>query len=100
MDNKLKTSYRQEPMPPRYADLIREVAPLARDTAFRWSRRGVPHLLVETARTVYSLCYFEGRDFWRVFHPYGRGNQRKWDFGSVEEVIKFLAKRKTEEETK
>lgn len=91
MDTRLKISYYQKQSPPRYIDLEKQVSPFAKEVAFRWSFKGVPHLLVELGRgIVYSLCYFGGYKFWRVFYPYGNGNQRKQDFNSVEEMVKFL----------
>lgn len=95
MDTGFKTSYHQKQTPPRYIDLEEQIKPFAKEVAFRWSRRGVPHLLVELGRgIVYSLCYFKVSKFWRVFYPYGRGEQKKQDFSSVRDMIKFLRKHK------
>lgn len=91
MDSRHKISYRNKPIPPRYVDLEKLVTPIAKDVAFRWSHNGVPHLLVELGKgIVYSLCYFKGSKSWRVFFPYGNGNQQKKDFSSVEDMLKFL----------
>lgn len=95
MDARLKISYHQKQTPPRYVDLEEQVKPFARDVAFRWSHKGVPHLLVELGKgIVYSLCYFKGGKFWRVFYPYGSGSQQIQNFSSVEEMTKFLRKHK------
>ena len=95
MDTRLKISYHQKQTPPRFIELEKELKPIAGDIAFRWSHKGVPHLLVELGKgIVYSLCYFKGDKIWRVFYPYGNGNQQKQDFNSVEEMIKFLKKHK------
>ncbi len=95
MEANLKISYLQRQAPPRYVDLEEQVKPFAKDVAFRWSYKGVPHLLVELGKeVVYSLCYFEGRKLWRVFYPYGSGGQQRQDFNSVEEMIKFLMRHK------
>jgi len=93
MEARLKRSYREKRTPPRYIDLEEQVTPFAKDVAFRWSYKGVPHLLVELGKKiVYSLCYFKGGKFWRVFYPYGDGSQQKQDFASLEEMLKFLKK--------
>ena len=92
MDTRFKISYHQKRTPPRYTKLEELVKPFAKDAAFRWSYKGVPHLLVELGRgVVYSLCYFRGQKLWRVFYPYG-GSQQKQDFGSIDELVKFLRK--------
>lgn len=91
MDTRYKVSYHQRQVPPRYTGLENTLKPIAKDIAFRWSHGGVPHLLVELGRgIVYSLCYFGKHKSWRVFYPYMSGNQRKQDFGSEEEMVKFL----------
>lgn len=93
MDTRFKISYHQKPTPPRYTELEEQVSPFSKDTAFRWSFKGVPHLLVELGKDiVYSLCYFKGGKFWRVFYPYGNGYQYRQDFSSAEGMIKFLKK--------
>jgi len=96
MDDKLKISHSQGPTPSRYAELEEQIKPFAKDTAFRWSRNSVPHLLVELGRgVVYSVCYFKRQGFWRVFYPYGYvSTQEKQDFYSVEEILKFLRRHK------
>ena len=95
MDARLKISYHQKQTPPRYTNLEEQVTPFAKEVAFRWSHKGVPHLLVELGKgIVYSLCYFKGRKFWRVFYPYGKSNQQKQDFNSVEELVEFLRRHK------
>ncbi len=96
MNDRLKISYENKQIPPMYIELEKQIKPFAKDTAFRWSYNGVPHMLVELGRgIVYSLCYFKKHKNWRVFFPYGVGNpQQKQDFNSVEEMIKFLKRRK------
>ena len=96
MEARFKISYHQEQTPSRYLDLEEQVRPFAREVAFRWSYKGVPHLLVELGKgVVYSLCYFGKHKSWRVFYPYGDGNQQKQDFNSVEEMVKFLKRHKS-----
>lgn len=99
MEARFKIGYKQKQTPPRYIDLEEQVKPFAKDTAFRWSFNGVPHLLVELGRKiVYSLCYFKGNKFWRVFYPYGTGNQQTQDFNSLEEMLKFLKRHRPRKE--
>ena len=93
MQPRFRISYRNIQPPQMYTDLKMQVTLFAKNTAFRWSFNGVPHLLVELGRnTVYSLCYFKKRKSWRVFYPYGTGNQTRVDFQSTEDLIKFLKK--------
>jgi len=88
---RFKTSYRGKPTPPRYQELIKEVEGFSKDVSFRWSIDGVPHLLVELGRgIVYSLCYFKSGKNWRVFFPYGTGDQQKKDFYDTDSMVKFL----------
>lgn len=95
MNSRFKMSYKQKRIPPQYAELEEQVRPFAKDTAFRWSLNGVPHLLVELGKgVVYSLCYFKRYKSWRVFFPYGTGDQQKQDFTSTEDMIKFLRRHK------
>jgi len=95
MNDRLKISYRQKRIPPRYVGLEEQVKLFAKDVAFRWSFGGVPHLLVELGKgIVYSLCYFKGHKLWRIFYPYGNSSQQKQDFSSEGEMIKFLKKHK------
>lgn len=95
MNNRHKISYRQKQTPPRYVELEEQLKPIAKDIAFRWSFNGVPHMLVELGRgIVYSLCYFKKHKSWRVFFPYGTGDQRKQDFSSMEDMMKFLKRHK------
>ncbi len=89
------TSLPNKPAPPRFLELEKLVTPISKDTFFRWSCNGVPHLLVELGRgVIYSLCYFEKSKSWRVFFPYARYDnpQTKRDFQSVDDMLKFLKK--------
>ena len=97
MKARLKKSYRNEPVPFRYVSLEVQVRPFAKDVAFRWSRNGVPHLLVELGRNiVYSICYFGGSKSWRVYYPYANSIQETQTFNSVEDLFKFLKKHKSQ----
>jgi len=40
---------------------------------FRWSKRGVPHIIVTTSIGDYSVCYFGKYKSYRVFYPYFSG---------------------------
>lgn len=86
----LKVSYHNKTKPQRYADLEEKLAPIAQDMAFRWSHKGVPHLLAEVNNVIYSICYFSRYDLWRVFYPYQQDEQRKQDFNSIVKVIEFF----------
>ena len=92
MDSKHKVSHRARPTPPRYLDLKTLVTSTAEDVAFRWSKKGVPHLLVELSNeTIYSLCYFKAYHYWKVFYPYGDSQeQQKKTLNTVEDIVKFL----------
>lgn len=62
----------------------------------RWSKRGVPHLVVTNiinpVNGTYSIAYFGKTKIYRIFSPYPSYGQpqTKQDFLSIEEVIKFF----------
>ena len=94
MNTRLRISHHQKLTPPEYMDLEEQIKPFAKETAFRWSRKGVPHLLIELdSKIVYSLCYFKKSKSWRVFYPYGEvTSQQRQDFHSIGEILEFLNK--------
>lgn len=59
---------------------------------FRWSRRGVPHILVTTTGETFSVCYFGKDRIYRVFSPYySQGNpQIKRDFEELRDIIRYI----------
>lgn len=59
----------------------------------RWSLRGVPHLLVNVGRQVFSVAYFSGIGHYRVFWPYPADCQKRIDLLSAEGVRAFLIRR-------
>jgi len=92
MDSKHKTNHSERPIPGVYRELRTLVTPIAEDVAFRWSQRGILHLLVELSnKTIYSLCYFRAYHYWKAFYPYGDGReQTKKVLNTVEEIVEFL----------
>ena len=101
MDQQHKVSYRDRPIPSIYQELEELVTPLAKDVAFRWSHKGVPHLLVElSSKTIYSLCYFNTYHYWKVFYPYGDGQEQiKTVLNTVDEILAFLKEETNKEDT-
>jgi len=96
VDPKHKVSHSTRPTPALYRDLETQIAPIAKDVAFRWSQNGVPHLLIELSnKTIYSLCYFKAYHYWKAFYPYGDGKeQTKVVLNTEKDITRFL-----EEET-
>ncbi len=92
MDNKHKVSHSERPVPGIYQELKTLVIPISKDVAFRWSKSGIPHLLVELSNeTIYSLCYFNAYHYWKIFYPYGDGKEQvKRVLNTVEDMIEFL----------
>jgi len=92
MDSKHKVSHRARPTPPRYLDLKTLVTSIAEDVAFRWSKKGVPHLLVELSnKTIYSLCYFRAYHYWKAFYPYGDSQEQVVKvLNTTKEILTFL----------
>ncbi len=91
MEATLKTSHHALPMPQIYQEIVDEVGSKFDDIAFRWSRKRVPHLLLEHAGVVYSLYYFMKHGNWRTFYPY-QTQQYKKDFGTWQEAIDFIVR--------
>jgi len=101
VDQKLKKSYSNRITPSIYQELETQIAPVVRDTAFRWSRKGVPHLLVELSnKTIYSLCYFRAYHYWKAFYPYGDGQEQQVQVLNTEEEILVFLKQEARKETK
>ncbi len=58
---------------------------------FRYSQKGVPHLVKLGEHQAYSIGHFVHADFWRVLYPYGKGgHQQRRDFVSAKEAFKFI----------
>lgn len=58
---------------------------------FRWSRRGVPHIILQLGSKTYSICYFKSVKLYKVFYPYPGGSlQEHHNCGTPEEVIEFI----------
>ncbi len=95
MDLKHKVSHSTRKAPPVYTVLDNLVTPIAKDVAFRWSPKGVPHLLVELSnKTIYSLCYFKAYHYWKAFYPYGDGGEQVIKvLNTVEDIVGFLKER-------
>ncbi len=86
-----KKNYRLKGVPIRYQELIEGIKPIAEDYYFRWSFKGVPHLLVTLKNQVtYSLCYFGKSKSWKVFYPYQDKDQQKVNFRTREEMLEYL----------
>ena len=57
---------------------------------FRWSRRKVPHIILQLRTETYSVCYFGNDKFYRVFYPYPSSTQEQHNCQTPEEVIEFI----------
>jgi len=58
----------------------------------RWSKRGVPHIVVGTDGHYGSICYFKNTGIWKFFFPYPSGSdgQTIIPFYSTTELIKYV----------
>lgn len=67
------------------------------DATFRYSRKGVPHLVKLGEHQAYSIGLFVATKIWRVFFPYGEGgSQERRDFDSSEEAFLFIQEKEKE----
>ena len=61
---------------------------------FRWSRRKVPHVVLQLGSKTYSICYFGKDGLYRVFYPYPGGSlQERHDCLTPRDVIAFICTR-------
>lgn len=60
----------------------------------RWSRNGVPHVVLQFRSQTHSVCYFGRDSFYRIFHPYGEDcPQEHHDCKTPQEVVEFIESR-------
>lgn len=57
----------------------------------RVSRRNVPHLVIPVNGTCYSVAYFSGEKFFRIFHPYPGEARSRFDKIMAQDVIDFFS---------
>jgi len=59
---------------------------------FRTSRKGVPHVVVDTPHQTFSVCWFSKSRIFRVFFPYPSYGERmtRADFETLEGVETYL----------
>jgi len=59
---------------------------------FRTSRKGVPHVVVDTLYQTFSICWFSKSQIFRVFFPYPSWDQKmtRADFETLEGVKTYL----------
>lgn len=79
-------------MPKMVLELEEALIPHVSGTQARFSKRGVPHLVVWFKDDLYSLCFFGKSKIWRLFHPYfSRGGpQTKKDFFTIESIANYF----------
>jgi len=44
------------------------------NVVFRWSKKGVPHIIVTTSVSTFSVCYFRRAKVFRVYSPWPSGD--------------------------
>jgi len=61
-------------------------------TQYRVSRRGVPHVIVDTEYQTFSVCWFGKSQIYRVFFPYPSWGHEvtRADFKTLEDVKRYL----------
>lgn len=79
-----------KPMPISLQGIYARLKEISDDVEFRWSRRGVPHIIVAMSNGDYSVCYFGKYRSYRVFFPYPGEAQFKWDTKDPASVIKYI----------
>ena len=59
---------------------------------FRTSRKGVPHVVVDTEYQTFSVCWFGKSQIYKVFYPYPSWGQEmtRADFETLEDVKRYL----------
>lgn len=57
----------------------------------RVSRRNVPHLVVPVNGSCYSVAYFSGEKYFRIFYPYPGPAQSRFDRITTQAVIDFFS---------
>ena len=55
----------------------------------RWSRRGVPHIVVGHTGLYGSATYFKSVKKWKFFYPYAAGEQRVKTFPNSLKLIEY-----------
>ena len=71
-----------------------------RRSGMRYSKRGVPHVLVWKDNCWHSITYFCKEKNFRVFWPYKSNPQNKRDFKSFNETVAFINGWKDEHRSK
>lgn len=57
---------------------------------FRRSWRGVPHVVVTTGVSTFSVCYFRKARVYRVFSPYPSAAQVKVNLSDARDVVSYI----------
>ncbi len=81
-----------KPMPVSLQDVYAYLKEVSNDVRFRWSRRGVPHIIVTMSNGNYGVCYFKRHNSYRVFFPYlSHGQEQvKWDSREADKVAEYI----------
>jgi hypothetical protein len=53
---------------------------------WRYSRKGVPHVLITNGVDTLSVCYMRRKRIYRLFSDYGASVQLRTDFKTLEEA--------------
>lgn len=71
-----------------YLELVKEFD----SVIFRWSKYGVPHLVITTKVSTFSVCYFRRSKIFKIFSPYPSGglDQDKDNRFTVQEVVEYI----------
>ena len=56
----------------------------------RVSRRNVPHLVIPINGSCYSVAYFSGEKYFRIFYPYLGPAQSRFDRFTAQAVVDFF----------
>lgn len=56
------------------------------------TRRGVPHIVVSKEKVTYSISWYRGSNYWRIFYPYPSwgADVTVLNLSTDEEVVKYF----------
>ena len=70
---------------------LEEIEDVMPGAYLRVSRRNVPHLVVPVNGSYYSVAYFSGERYFRIFYPYPGPAQCRFDRITVQGVTDFFS---------
>lgn len=72
------------------ADVYQRLCEEFGNVVFRWSWKGVPHVVVTTGVSTFSVCYFRGARVYGVFSPYPSAVQDRENLLDAQDVVRYI----------